>query len=754
VTTKPLLSYLYADGKPTTFGWLLVAGAVAGVLAVGIVATIVLTVDVPLPDAAPGGSPTEVLDANGEVIGTLKGEQKRKIVPLDQISPFLRDAVVATEDRRFYTHSGISTRGMVRALFTNVQAGEVAQGGSTITQQYARNAYGRVGTERTITRKLREIALARKIEKRYSKDKILEFYLNTIYFGRGAYGAEAASLTYFKKPAKDLTLNEAAYLAGAIRSPENFQPDEDPQSVVRIRNEVLGDLMSTGKLTEAEAGAARSEDILAQFKLGQTELDSSRAGYFMEYVRRLLRTKEYGFDDGELLGGGLKIETSLDLKMQDAAEKAVSSVMNQPTDPEVALVAMNSEGYVRAMIGGRDTQDRVRAMGFNFASNVGSEDGGGRQAGSAFKPIALTSLLEQGKPVTMTFPGPSRITIDNPLCRDGEGRPWTVSNFDSESYGTLDIARATHNSVNTVYAQIMDKVVTPKEFIDTAEELGISIPPGDEGCALALGTSAVTPLEMARAFTTFAARGQRPEALVVTRVTAPDGEVLIERTPASRRALDEQVADTVNEVLQGVVTGGTGKGASIGRPAAGKTGTTQNHVDAWFAGYTPDLTAVVWIGYAPDDTGRIPEMSSVHGRRVTGGSFPATIWKSFMQTALRGTKPTQFAKPEEDVQVPTAPPTISCPEGTVEGAGDLCEPVPTSPLPTEFPSEPLPGFSTTPQIPTLPPPPPPRPRPTPTRPAPTLSPSPAPSPTPSPTPTPTVNQVPGPGNGKNNGNNG
>jgi membrane peptidoglycan carboxypeptidase len=347
----------------------------------------------------------------------------------------------------------------------------------------------------------------------------------------------------------------------------------------------------------------------------------------------------------------------------------------------------------------------------------------------------------------MTFPGPARITINNPLCRDGAGNPWTVSNFDSEGYGTLDVARATHSSVNTVYAQMMDKVVTPKEFIATADELGISIPAGDEGCALALGTTAVTPLEMARAFTTFAARGQRPEALVITRVTALDGEVLVEREPNTRRALDEQVADTVNEVLQGVITGGTARSADIGRPAAGKTGTTQNHVDAWFAGYTPDLTAIVWMGFPPDESGQIPQMNSVRGRRVTGGSFPAAIWKSFMQTALRGTKATDFVKPEAEVEVPTAPPTITCPEGTVLGAGDLCEPATPIPTPSiEDPAAPLPGFTTTPQ---LPPPPPPRPRPTPPRPTPTLSPSPTPSPTPSPSPTPTGIQVPGPPGNKN-----
>lgn len=746
--TRPRLLRLSSEGIPTIFGWVLIGSLVGGISVVGALAVVFFTVSVPLPDAAPGGSATEVLDANGDLIGALKGEQKRKIVPLDQIAPSLRDAVVATEDRRFYEHSGISPRGMVRALFTNAQAGGLSQGGSTITQQYARNAYGRVGTEKTIARKLREIAVARKVEQRYSKDKILEFYLNTIYFGRGAYGAEAAALTYFKKPAQDLTLNESAYLAGAIRAPERFQPDEDPQAVVRIRNEALSDLVATGKLTRAEADAVEAEDVLGLFKLGETELDDSKAGFFMEYVRRLLRTEEFGFTDAELLGGGLRIETSLDLEMQAAAEEAVLSVMDQPDDPEVALVAMDPQGYVRAMIGGREVNDRVRALGFNYAANVGTEGEGGRQAGSAFKPLALASYLEQGEKITRKFKGPAQITIDEPLCRSADGGPWTVSNFDGEGYGTLDVARATTNSVNTVYAQIMAEVVTPREFIATARELGIAIPSRDEGCALTLGTTPVTPMEMARAYATFSARGRRPEVLAIVRVTGPGGEILVESEPRTQRALDTEVADTVNQVLQGVVNSGTARGARIGRPAAGKTGTTQNHLDAWFAGYTPDLTAVVWMGYTPDESGKIRLMNSVHGRRVTGGSFPATIWKSFMQTALKGTKATNFVKPPGQQKIPTAAPTPSCPEGTVTGGDGLCEPA--TPLPAasvpEFSSDPLPAFTTTPDIPPLPP----RPRPSPTRPSPTptatASPKPSPSPSPSPTPTPSPSgPAPAPG---------
>jgi penicillin-binding protein 1A len=247
----PQLSGLIREGRPTARGWLVLGAAAAGAMVFALIA-VVVGVSVPLPDAAPGGQATEVLDAEGKLIGALRGEQKRQIVPMDQISTHLQRATVATEDRSFYQHSGVSYRGMVRALFTNVSAGQVEQGGSTLTQQYARNAFERVGTKRSIYRKLKEIALAKKIERRYPKQKILEFYLNTVYFGRGAYGAEAAAQTYFKKSAKDLDLGQAAYLAGVLRSPERFQADRNPQSVLAIRNEVLGDMVRAGYISQAE----------------------------------------------------------------------------------------------------------------------------------------------------------------------------------------------------------------------------------------------------------------------------------------------------------------------------------------------------------------------------------------------------------------------------------------------------------------------------------------------------------------------
>ncbi|MGH2809642.1 MAG: transglycosylase domain-containing protein, partial [Actinomycetota bacterium] len=368
--------------------WTLIGAAGLGLLAIAVLAT--FAVSVPLPDKAPGAQATKVFSHDGKLIGSLRGAENRTIVPLSAVSPHLAKAVIATEDRDFYRHSGISIRGMIRALFSNVKAGGVTQGGSTITQQYARNAFDEVGRERSVFRKVKEIALSRKIERKFEKDQILEFYLNTVYFGRGAYGAEAASQAYFKKHAKDLTLGEAAYLAGVIRSPHRFQVDEKPEAAVAIRNEVLSDMRAAGMLPEAEATRARTQDLIGRFKLGPTlNLESAKAGYFLEYIRRLLMTEEYGFSESQVLGGGLQIITTLDLQMQAAAEKAISSTLNRPDDPEAAMVAMDTEGRVKAMVGGRDVADPRRARGYNYAANLRPGDTGGRFAGSAFKPFTL-----------------------------------------------------------------------------------------------------------------------------------------------------------------------------------------------------------------------------------------------------------------------------------------------------------------------------------------------------------------------------
>ncbi|MEX2586474.1 MAG: transglycosylase domain-containing protein [Actinomycetota bacterium] len=638
--------------------------ALAGLFTVGLIALIWLA-NLPLPELSPPAESSQVLAADGRVIASLHGEQNRRVVNLEQISPNLINAVIAAEDRSFFDHGGYSLRGIIRAARANWQSGEIIQGGSTLTQQYVRNTFPGVGTKRTFGRKLKETFWAVQLERRMTKEEILQRYLNAVYFGRGAYGAEAAARTYFKVSAADLSVGQSAYLAGIMPAPQRHQIDQHPQRALTARNSVIAKMQEAGFIDEGTAGGAREEDLAAQFKPGQTiEVDSSRAGYFVEHVRRLLKS-DFGLSDDQILRGGLDIHTTLDLRMQDAAEAAVRSVLDEPTDPEAALVAMDPQGRVRAMVGGRDVDSIQRARGFNFAVNPPGGDGG-RQAGSAFKPIALAAFVDEGKSVHSTYSGRSSVTLRSDECKNADGSPWRVSNYGHSGYGFVDIVSATTSSINTVYAQMMDEVVSPAKFVRMASRLGIDIPAHDTGCALALGTSAVTPMEMAEAYTTFAQGGVRPAPLLVERIVLTDGQIFAQRSPVETRAIEPNVADTVNYVLERNIRSGTGTRARIGRPAAGKTGTTDNFQDAWFAGYTPELTAVVWMGYAPDEDGTIPLMTNVRGRSVSGGSFPASVWAEFMTRALEGIEASDFHEPELGGEVirhrPQPPRIVEIPE--------------------------------------------------------------------------------------------
>lgn len=677
--------------------------AAAG-LAVGIMTAAALFFgSIRLPEALPALQSSKVLAADGQVIGLLHAEEDRTVVSLTAIAKPLRQAVVATEDRDFYRHPGISPRGIMRALFTNVVSRRLAAGGSTITQQYVRNAFASVGKERTILRKIREAAVAVKLERRYSKNRILEFYLNTVYLGRGAYGAEAAARAYFKKTAKDLTVSEAAYLAGVIRSPERYQPDDDEKSATAIRNQVLDDMVDADFLTESQAGRIKKEKL--QFNLGEPARAQTRAAFFVEYVRRLLG-EEFGLSDGEILGGGLELHTTLNLAMQDAAEAAVASTLDRPDDPEVALVAVDRNGLIRAMVGGRDVANAERARQFNFAYQKGGSVGG-RQPGSAFKPFTLAAFVEAGKSVNSTFLAPPSVVVDSRQCKDKDGSPWDVSNFDVADHGQLSVVDATVGSINTVYAQMVN-LVGPSKVVEIANEAGI-VSELRGVCSIALGTLPVTPLEMARAFATFAARGRRPDLIPITKIVGRGGRLIAERSHSGEQVMDENVADTVNFALQEVVKRGTGRAAAVGRPAAGKTGTTENHVDAWFVGYTPDLVAVVWIGYPPKE-GKIPEMTNVRGREVVGGNFPAMIWKKFMTAVLKGTKASSFNAPSIGGEViapsptpcaspATPPPGFFCVSPSPESTSPSPSPSPTPPPSPPPPPSPSPSLSPTPKSP-------------------------------------------------------
>lgn len=669
--------------------WWMIA---AGIVSLGAVFALALFLGkIPVPEAVPAPQSSKVLASDGQLIGLLHGQENRTIVPLAKISEPLQQAVVATEDRGFYHHPGVSVRGIARALWANVRGRRISQGGSTITQQYVRNAFEEIGRQRTVFRKMREAALAVKLERKHSKEKILEFYLNTVYFGRGAYGAEAAAHSYFGKSAAELTVSESAYLAGVIRSPENYKTEA---AAAGIRNRVIDDMVIAGSLQRTEAETVKKEPFKFSFGSG-VEVEPVKAAYFFEYVRRLLKAPEsaggFGLTDRELLSGGLEIHTTLDMRMQNAAENAIATTLDRPDDPEAALVAMDTQGNIKAMVGGREFTNLERARGFNFAYQKGGAVGtGGRQAGSTFKPFTLAAFLEDGKSIESQFKAPAKIVIPSAQCKEKDGKLWEVENFDHEDLGQINLIDATAKSVNTVYAQVVD-LIRPTRVKLVAEKIG-----GFTGlepvCSIALGTSGVTTLEMSRAFATFAARGDRPDVLAVTQLVAPGGREIANRLPKKEHVLDTNIADTVNLALQAVIKSGTGRRLQIGRPAGGKTGTTENHVDAWFVGYTPQLVAAVWMGFPLKD-GKIQEMTNVRGIEVVGSSFPGTIWRKFMLEATKGMKATGFVSPKLTGMV-LNPSPVPCPPGATPSPGVIClspsPPPPASPAPASPPASPTP----------------------------------------------------------------
>ncbi len=560
---------------------------------------------------------TVITDRKGKTLVRLYAEQNRQDVALSEIPVQMRQAVIATEDQRFYEHKGVDPMGILRAVVTDVRKGEKAQGGSTITQQYVKQAF--VTSEKTLKRKLQEAILAQKVERRYSKDEILGMYLNTIYYGHSAYGIESASRAYFGKGIKDVTLAEAAMLAGVIKSPGRYSPYLDPKAALQRRNTVLKQMLSEGYIDEAAYQEARDTPI----KVAGLKPPSARAPYFVEWVKETL-VEEYG--ERAVYRGGLHVRTTLDPAAQSAAEKAVAGVLDKQGDPSAALVAINPKtGAVIAMVGGKD----FKKQQFNVAVQ------GRRQPGSAFKPFVLATALSEGVSPEKGFEaGPRSFNIT------GTGQVWKVTGAGGGRKGPMRLREATEKSVNSVYAQLILDVGADK-VVEMAEKLGIrkGIEPMP---AIALGglKHGVSPLEMASAYGTLAAGGVRATPYGIAEVTA--GKKVLRKTkPELEEAIDPDIAYLTTDILTGVIKRGTGKSADIGRPAAGKTGTTQEYRDAWFVGYTPDLVSAVWVGYPESQR----EMTSVHGRQVTGGSFPAEIWARFMSSALGDRQKAQFEQP-------------------------------------------------------------------------------------------------------------
>ncbi len=564
-----------------------------------------------------------VYASNGRsVLTVLRGDESRVLLKdIDDVSPIMRQAIVSVEDRRFYEHNGIDIRGIGRALVQDIRSQAVVEGGSTITQQFVKNAY--VRNQKTLARKVREAALAWQLEQRWPKDRILLAYLNTIYFGNGAYGIQQAARTYFDKGARRLTLAESALLSGLPADPSLYDPTQHPRAAKLRRRYVLQTMFDQGKITARQLQNASRAPLpkAADVRLPGTQ---GPAQYFVNYVKDQL-IAQYGA--GRVFGGGLRVTSTIDLELQETAREAIDSVLKLPDGPSAALVAIDPRtGAVRAMVGGSN----FRESQFNLATQAE------RQPGSSFKPIVLATALRQGiSPVTSLESKPVEI--------DAGDRVWRVTNYEDTYLGRVDLARAMVSSDNAVYAQLT-KLVGPKAIVKTAHALGIRSELAPY-FSIGLGAVAVNPLDMTRAYATFANRGVRVDGSlskigdrprVIERVEFARTGRVSENRPIGKATMTTGEADLLTSILGRVVTSGTGRRAVlVDRPAAGKTGTTDNYGDAWFVGYTPQLAVAVWVGY-PDELK--PMLTEFGGKPVTGGTLPALIWKSFMTRADRQLK--------------------------------------------------------------------------------------------------------------------
>jgi 1A family penicillin-binding protein len=642
----------------------LLVGIPAGlVLLIVFFGTAYALVHVPQPSELAVARSTLVLDRNGHMIARLHAEADRIDVPARLIPPVMRQAVIAAEDHNFYHHGGVSIPSIIRAAFANLVGHGVRQGGSTITQQYVKNAY--VGNQRTIWRKIKEAIVAIKLERKESKDQILTDYLNTIYFGRGAYGIEAASRTYFGVGARSLTLDQAVLLAGIIRAPEFLDPVRHPDRAKARRDVVLQQMAQLGFITGQQQAVAIATPIKVQ--AASVIRGPVTGAYFVEDVRRLLVNQ---FGAARVYRGGLIVRTTLDLSFQRYAEDAVHRVLDRPTDPEAALVSVDTDtGEVLAMVGGKKFSERQ----FNLASQ------GHRQPGSSFKPFVLTAALNNGISIRSRFKAPASITLQTGF------EPWKVTNYDKHNYGALDLVEATEFSVNTVYAQLILKV-GPDQAAQAAHDAGI-VSKLDPVPSLTLGTSPVTPVELAGAYADFANGGMHASPHIIRSITDSDHHTLFSAAVAPVRAMEDKVANTVAYALTQVVKKGTGRGADLGnRPVGGKTGTTENHVDAWFCGFTRRVATTVWMGYP--EGGRT--MEHVRGIAVTGGSFPAQIWKAYMEKAVAGMPVEGFGQPTFAGQTLNATPSGSpspSPSGSTTPTGVPSVPPSNSPEPKPSPTK-------------------------------------------------------------------
>lgn len=568
---------------------------------------------------------TYIYDIKGKLLTSVHGEANREVVPLDKISPNLKRAVLASEDGHFYSHHGINPSGVGRAVVVNLVAGGVKEGGSTITMQLVKNLF--LSHKRAFTRKLAEAVLAIRLEQILTKDEILEMYLNQVYWGHNNYGAQTAARSYFNKSSEFLTLGESAMMAGLIQAPEEFSPFSSMKLAKQKQKEVLGRMLDLKWITQKEYDDALKQEI----KLGRIRsFQGSALPYITNTVAQEL-AKKFGRD--ALLKGGMRVQTTVDAKFQMMAEETVikwhNTLLGQGLyKNQLALVAIDPRThFVKALVGGVDP----KASEFNRATQAQ------RQPGSSFKPFVYYTAFATGKYA------PDSTVVDAPVSyRDGNS--WYFPrNYDGGFSGTMSIRTALSQSRNIPVIKI-GKAIGMNKVIETCRTLGI-MSPMEPVTSLPLGAIGVTPLEMASAYATFANYGWQSSATVIVRVTDSTGNVLLDNTPKPQRVLDSWASAAIIDVMQSVVTSGTGKGAALDRPVAGKTGTTSSEKDIWFVGTVPQLTTAVWVGR--DDN---RQLSS----GATGGGMVAPIWRDFMVKALKDVpvekfkSPSQFPRPKSN----------------------------------------------------------------------------------------------------------
>jgi penicillin-binding protein 1A len=561
-------------------------------------------------------APTEttyIYDVKGVQLASLHDEANREVVPLNRISPNLKRALLAIEDSHFYYHQGVNLTGVGRAISTNFKKGGVTEGGSTITMQLIKNLF--LSQKRQFSRKLAEAVLSIRLEQIFRKDEILEMYLNQVYWGHNNYGVETAAQSYFNKHASDLNLAEGAMMAGAIAAPEKYSPFTNFKAAKKRQEVVLARMVELNWITPAEEQKAKAYKI----KLGKIKTwQSSKLPFVTDAAIEELNQR---FGRETVRKGGMRIQTTIDYNFQLAAEKVVQNAYDRlgRSKYQISLVAVDPRThFIKAMVGGVD----YKKSNFNRAMYAN------RQPGSSFKPFVFYTAFATGKY------SPESTVYDTPVrYRDGSGY-YSPRNYGGGYSGAMSIRSAIMQSTN-IPAVKLGKEVGLDKVIQTCRTLGIKSPI-EPVVSLPLGAIGVTPVEMAGAFATFANNGWQSETTTILRVTDSEGNILLDNTPQPQLVLNSWATAQINSALQSVVNGGTGKEAAIGRPAAGKTGTTSSERDVWFVGYVPQLSASVWIG--KDDFTPL-------GRGVTGGTYAAPIWRSFMREALKNEPVESFQPP-------------------------------------------------------------------------------------------------------------